>query len=381
MEISNKKKIIKNIIIVTLPLLFFFIMIFVTYSVSDNMYNNVTLKLLHSKTKMLRNIISLHKDDYTYISDSLDFPIVYLNVYSDVKDKLFLYGENKYFISNKIKSNKNKSNKNKLIQISENNNLYYFDYFEIKNKTPIYCDIVYNFTAMKMSLFENGKMILLFIFIFTLTIIYFLFILIFAYQKRINATKKTIQEITNIDVTTGFFLSQHFFELLDKEVERFFRTNNEFTLLICEIDKFHGIGRLYSDEFGEQILYKISTIIKDNFRNFDIIGRTGENEISIIMVNSNANEGYKAANRCNDHIKENKFYFEKLEITFSLKVGIASSNIYEEYSNQSSISENNNPNAKVSTKEQTREIVLKALEALNKAKMLNKGVIQIYKKS
>ena len=97
------------------------------------------------------------------------------------------------------------------------------------------------------------------------------------------------------------------------------------TLLTLDIDNFLEVNDKFGFEFGDLILKTISKILKDIFRNFDIIGRFGGDEIMILMVDSSEEDGFIAAERCRVAIQENKFYYETQEIAITVSVGVASS--------------------------------------------------------
>jgi len=111
---------------------------------------------------------------------------------------------------------------------------------------------------------------------------------------------------------------------MKKEFDRIERKGGTSALLTLDIDNFLEINDKYGFEFGDLILKTISKILKDIFRNFDIIGRFGGDEIMVLMVDASEEDGFIAAERCRVAIQENKFYYETKEITVTVSIGVAS---------------------------------------------------------
>jgi len=87
----------------------------------------------------------------------------------------------------------------------------------------------------------------------------------------------------NIDNLTGLFNQIHFNELLKKEVARSSRYNRKFSIIIFDIDDFKHINRQFGYARGDDLLMQISSLLLNNIRNVDILGRSGGGEFSVLL--------------------------------------------------------------------------------------------------
>ena len=76
-------------------------------------------------------------------------------------------------------------------------------------------------------------------------------------------------------------------ETLEIEKKRADRYNSSFGIMILDIDHFKKINNLYGHHVGDTVLKEFSTLLKDNSRDTDIIGRWGGEEFLIIVPETN----------------------------------------------------------------------------------------------
>jgi diguanylate cyclase (GGDEF)-like protein len=74
--------------------------------------------------------------------------------------------------------------------------------------------------------------------------------------------------------------------VLDKEFTRSKRYKRGLSLAILDIDNFKKINDKYGHIFGNQVLKMTATIIQDNVRNEDYVGRYGGDEFIMIFPES-----------------------------------------------------------------------------------------------
>lgn len=331
-KIKFKKR---NFIFIFISLFFYIFMIILFWNLSFMMFKNASVMIAMKESETLKNITENFKE-----RESDKISISLLNVVENLYNKnhiRYLVISNKegkilYNKSNNIYINK----KAKFIEINPINRINFLDNFIDKDlyqvifftdkEDKIYFNIIYDLSYISKNYFQNKKEIFLVVSILNFMILFFLSIMILNLQRRLNIKEQYINELKTTDEITGLLSKEYFLKLLKKESERIQRTSGKIALLTIDIDNFLNINEKYGYEFGTIVLQTISRIIESNFRNFDLIARFGDDEFIVLMVDSDENNGYEAAERCRFAIEENKFYYEgKSEITITVSIGIADS--------------------------------------------------------
>lgn len=102
--------------------------------------------------------------------------------------------------------------------------------------------------------------------------------------------KKRIEELSITDKLTGLYNRLKLDEVLIIRIEEFKRYKTDFSIILLDIDDFKMVNDIYGHDMGDNVLKTISTILKDNTRITDVVGRWGGEEFVIICENTNLDE-------------------------------------------------------------------------------------------
>ena len=120
-----------------------------------------------------------------------------------------------------------------------------------------------------------------------------LFVLLYFFNKEKNLKnklEKAYEELKHLAITDKLTLvyNRHKLdETLEIEKKRADRYNSSFGIMILDIDHFKKINDLYGHHVGDTVLKEFSTLLKDNSRDTDIVGRWGGEEFLIIVPETN----------------------------------------------------------------------------------------------
>ncbi len=133
-----------------------------------------------------------------------------------------------------------------------------------------------------------------------------------------------VQEMAITDSLTGVFSRRHLLERLNEELGRSRKFSYNFSFLMLDIDRFKDYNDRYGHLVGDAILKEVSTTIKDNMRQIDLVGRYGGEEFSVILSETDRYGAGFAAERIRQAIEEKsiKVYDEDLKVTVSIGVSI-----------------------------------------------------------
>lgn len=134
---------------------------------------------------------------------------------------------------------------------------------------------------------------------------------------EIRRNNKKIKILREKDRLTGVFNHNYIYEILQKEVDYSKVNHNELSVVLIDIDHFKIINKTYGHSAGNDILEKVSKLIKQNSVSPYAIGRYDSNCFLIVMPKINSEKAYKYAEKVRKAIREHQFHNEELSITIS----------------------------------------------------------------
>ncbi len=127
------------------------------------------------------------------------------------------------------------------------------------------------------------------------------------------------------DDLTGLFNHHQINTALQKEFLSSKRYNNDFSCLVLDIDYFKMVNGTYGREFGDVVLKKLGTILKDAIRSVDIAFRYGGEEFFILLPHTNIEEAGVVGERILQACRKTSFKHEDISHDITLSIGGASS--------------------------------------------------------
>ena len=107
-------------------------------------------------------------------------------------------------------------------------------------------------------------------------------------EEKIKDLEKKMQAQTIVDQVTGLKNFRYFRSRIEEEISRAKRKNYSFSLALIEIDDMPEFVGGYGEAEGRRALQKISVLLKDVFRNTDLIGRYRDNQFLVMLPETDA---------------------------------------------------------------------------------------------
>lgn len=104
-------------------------------------------------------------------------------------------------------------------------------------------------------------------------------------KKDALEPRETFHELVFADPLTGAFNRRHFDHSLPGILNRELARRNKVGVLVFDVDHFKNINDKYGHQAGDDVLIKITSIMKKNSRENDIVYRLGGDEFVLVMVN------------------------------------------------------------------------------------------------
>jgi len=98
---------------------------------------------------------------------------------------------------------------------------------------------------------------------------------------------------------------------------------NHCSCIALDIDFFKKVNDTYGHLIGDEVLQHVAKIISNSVRSIDIVTRYGGEEFVILSPNTTLESSVKIAERVRQHVEDNPYYADNLEINVTVSIGIA----------------------------------------------------------
>ncbi len=115
------------------------------------------------------------------------------------------------------------------------------------------------------------------------------------------------KELSTRDELTGLFNRRHFFDHLEKEVQRARRYRRVFALLLLDLDDFKRYNDTHGHLQGDEALKEVARLLLATTRRADVVARFGGEEFVILLPEVTAPGGAVAAEKIRAAIAKHPF--------------------------------------------------------------------------
>lgn len=104
---------------------------------------------------------------------------------------------------------------------------------------------------------------------------------------------RSVEKLEVKDALTGLYNDSFIRNRLQEEIKRAIIYQRPCAFAIFDIDNFGEIQQAFGSLFTEAVIKKIAVLIKDSVTEVDRVGRTGDNEFSVIMPEKNKRNAHE----------------------------------------------------------------------------------------
>lgn len=119
----------------------------------------------------------------------------------------------------------------------------------------------------------------------------------------LNLLKEHFESMSMIDQLTGLHNRHFFYEQAEIAIANTKRYGQSLCLLILDLDHFKEVNDLYGHSFGDDVLITISSVLKQQVRETDILIRYGGEEFVVIFNNTSCANGKIFAERIRKEVE------------------------------------------------------------------------------
>ncbi|MCP4136966.1 MAG: diguanylate cyclase [bacterium] len=137
------------------------------------------------------------------------------------------------------------------------------------------------------------------------------------YAEELKKKNSILEEMVITDSLTELYNHNYIIERLSQELSRDNRYPDTVSIIMFDIDHFKNINDTYGHQTGDEVLVKISSTLKESLRDSDIIGRYGGEEFLVILPKTDAENGFRTAEKIRQAIEDLSWREEGLQTTIS----------------------------------------------------------------
>lgn len=146
-------------------------------------------------------------------------------------------------------------------------------------------------------------------------------------KKNLTTVKKQLME-ANQTMRRDHLTGAHNRKSYDEQVRRYLQLHeidkDPMSLILLDIDFFKKINDAYGHDIGDFVLKECVRLLEESFsREEDFIARLGGEEFGVILPGCNIEAAVKMAEEAMARIRKEVFVQDKLEIKFTVSMGIA----------------------------------------------------------
>ncbi|MFC3701399.1 diguanylate cyclase [Reinekea marina] len=143
--------------------------------------------------------------------------------------------------------------------------------------------------------------------------------LIFSYESEIKGYTEELEKLSTTDRLTNLHNRLFLDEAIEKELARFQRYGNLFSVVMTDIDHFKRVNDNFGHQQGDNVLQEFAQVLLNNTRESDVVGRWGGEEFIIICKECDINKALILANGIKEKVSGFKFTaVEQLEASFGV---------------------------------------------------------------
>ena len=142
-------------------------------------------------------------------------------------------------------------------------------------------------------------------------------------ERHIKTTTSRLKKYISIDPQTGLMNYRHFIHQLSSSFYESFEKGQALSLVLLDIDYFCSINNIHGVTQGNQILRKLSLILKSKMPKGSFVGRVGGAEFAIILPKTDIKNAFHFASTLFSHISDYNFGYKSFDSSINLSLHMA----------------------------------------------------------
>ncbi|HEV8217184.1 MAG TPA: diguanylate cyclase [Gemmatimonadaceae bacterium] len=143
--------------------------------------------------------------------------------------------------------------------------------------------------------------------------------------RAYNRVRIKLASMVLTDPLTGCLNRRGLDQALAREIARASRAGSNLALLALDLDHFKEINDTYGHIAGDVVLRQVGALLAQTARAGDMVARTGGEEFTVILPDTDADGAYHSGVRICDTVRTHAFMVNGKRLHLTISVGIVSS--------------------------------------------------------
>jgi len=141
--------------------------------------------------------------------------------------------------------------------------------------------------------------------------------------KGLVAMKEHLETLAFTDALTNIYNRRYFFETAERELQESNASDQQFSILMIDIDRFKLINDQYGHQIGDEVLKILAKRVKKVLRPSAVLARYGGEEFIVMLKRTNVEDATTTAWRILKTVERSAFSIEGQRIKVTVSVGVA----------------------------------------------------------
>ncbi len=125
-----------------------------------------------------------------------------------------------------------------------------------------------------------------------------------------KATEDQLRALSVTDPLTRLFNQRGITIAAEQELRHAKRSGTPITIMFMDLNGMKRINDTYGHDMGDSVLVSVSQVLRDTFRDSDIIGRIGGDEFVVVALNASSDTVQPMITRLRENLKKCGYPFE-----------------------------------------------------------------------
>jgi diguanylate cyclase (GGDEF)-like protein len=131
--------------------------------------------------------------------------------------------------------------------------------------------------------------------------------LIVSYEAQIKSHTNRLELLSTIDSLTGLYNRFKLDNVFTYELNKARRYKKRFSIIIADLDNFKQVNDNYGHQIGDKVIQELATVLTNNARCTDTVGRWGGEEFLIICPDTDLQGAKRFAEKVRQAVKQHHF--------------------------------------------------------------------------
>ena len=142
-------------------------------------------------------------------------------------------------------------------------------------------------------------------------------------ERELVEINEKLRYMSQTDGLTGLDNRRHLNERIEEMFAHAMRLEEPFGLVMCDIDKFKSVNDTYGHQAGDEVLKQFASILKEEAREIDHVGRYGGEEFMLLLPGATLQDAAHFAERVRKRVEGHTFTFPGGTLTRTVSFGVS----------------------------------------------------------